>query len=181
MSSFGVTITGSSYPNAQQTRRSDFSCSPLLMWVQVSNSQRRQCSRCKGGRQPPNCPADEIASGSPHGMRISSGLFHPGGIPACSRWLSVATPPDESRKRSRTPAGVPPADEWWGADHSYCQPSPGMLHLCRESDLPPAPCPPPRPRPNGRVELAAWKSASHPVRAERNGKAAEPTPEPPVP
>ena len=32
---------------------------------------------------------------------------YPGGIPACSRWLSVATPPDSYRAMNRTLAGVP--------------------------------------------------------------------------
>jgi hypothetical protein len=33
--------------------------------------------------------------------------FHPGGMPACSRWLSGATPPERNARESRTPAGVP--------------------------------------------------------------------------
>ena len=32
---------------------------------------------------------------------------HPGGITACSRWSSEATPPDRCRVMNRTPAGVP--------------------------------------------------------------------------
>jgi len=32
---------------------------------------------------------------------------HPSGMPACSRWLSGATPPEPSAPESRTPAGVP--------------------------------------------------------------------------
>ena len=33
--------------------------------------------------------------------------LHPGGMPACSRWLSEATPPEPRAPESRTPAGVP--------------------------------------------------------------------------
>jgi len=33
--------------------------------------------------------------------------FHPGGMPACSRWLSEAIPPESPPAASGTPAGVP--------------------------------------------------------------------------
>ena len=36
--------------------------------------------------------------------------FHPGGIPACSRWLSAAIPPESNPAASGTPAGVPAPD-----------------------------------------------------------------------
>jgi len=36
--------------------------------------------------------------------------FHPRGMPACSRWLSEAIPPESSLSDSRTPAGVSAID-----------------------------------------------------------------------
>ena len=36
-----------------------------------------------------------------------SPLLHPGVMPACSRWLSGATPPEPDAREFRTPAGVP--------------------------------------------------------------------------
>ena len=43
-------------------------------------------------------------------------------MPACSRWLSAAKPPDRSEKRCRTPAGVPA-----GAPLTRHAPSPGRV------------------------------------------------------
>jgi len=42
-----------------------------------------------------------------HRHPMVSPRFHPGGIPACSRWLSEAIPPESNPAASRTPAGVP--------------------------------------------------------------------------
>jgi len=42
-----------------------------------------------------------------HRHPMVSPPFHPGGIPACSRWLSEAIPPESNPAASRTPAGVP--------------------------------------------------------------------------
>src|SRR3954466_15153111 len=38
--------------------------------------------------------------------REQADATHPEGMKACSRWLSVATPPEKSRSCDRTPAGV---------------------------------------------------------------------------
>ena len=57
----------------------------------------------------PSRPKRVIAIGNPLPCRrpIASPRCHPSGMPACSRWLSGATPPEPKAPESRTPAGVP--------------------------------------------------------------------------
>ncbi len=60
--------------------------------------------------------------------RSTSDHNHAGGIPACSRWLSEATPPDNMSEIHRTPAGVPALSRHGLHPH----PSPLSPHLFDE-------------------------------------------------
>ena len=63
-----------------------------------------------------------------HRHPMISPPFHPGGIPACSRWLSEAIPPESNPAASRTPAGVPAIDLTARESFVGSHPSTNLFH-----------------------------------------------------
>jgi len=63
-----------------------------------------------------------------HRHPMVSPPFHPGGIPACSRWLSEAIPPESNPAASRTPAGVPAIDLTARESFAGSHPSTDLFH-----------------------------------------------------
>jgi hypothetical protein len=67
-----------------------------------------------------------LAKAAPHPMSVylstNAAVFDPGGIAACSRWLSVVCDTTGRKSRSPDPGWGPSA---WLAPHSGC----GILHL----------------------------------------------------